>query len=89
MASSLLYQASSIMRVPPGCGLCDRVEIPVSLRKGGRIYRFVLRDKVVPEDLLIVMMKAAAFAISQGESYSGTPPARQLLDFLIKQNVVI
>ena len=77
------------MHVPPGCGQCDRVEIPVSLRKNGRIYRFVLRDKIVPEDLVVVMMKAAAFAISQGEAYAGTPPARQLRDFLIKQDTVI
>jgi hypothetical protein len=89
MARSLLYQPGATMHVPPGCGQCDRAEIPVSLRKGGRIYRFVLRDKIVPEDLVIVMMKAAAFAISQGEPYSGTPPSRQLRDFLIKQDTVI
>lgn len=77
------------MQIPPGCGQCDRTEIPVSLRKNGRIYRFVLRDKIVPEDMIIVMMKAAAFATSQGEAYSGTPPSRQLRDFLIKQDTVI
>ena len=89
MARSTLYQPGSTMLVPPGCGLCDRVEIPISLRKDGRIYRFVLRDKVVVEDIVIVMMKAAAFAISQGEPYAGTPPPRQLKDFLIKQDSVI
>jgi len=89
MARSLLYQPGSPLQVPPGCGLCDRVEVPVSLRKNGRIYRFVLRDKVVVEDIVLVMMKAAAFAISQGESYAGTPPPRQLKDFLIKQDTVI
>jgi hypothetical protein len=89
MARSLLYQDGATLHVPPGCGQCDRTEIPVSLRKGGRIYRFILRDKIVVEDMLIVMMKAAAFAIAQGEAYAGTPPARQLRDFIIKQDVVI
>lgn len=89
MARSLLYQPNPTLQVPPGCGLCDRNEVPVSLRKNGRIYRFVLRDKIVVEDILLIMMKAAAFAISQGEPYAGTPPPRQLKDFLIKQNTVI
>lgn len=89
MARSLLYQEATGLRVPPGCAQGDRVEVPVSLRKNGRIYRFVLRDKVVPEDIVLVMMKAAAFAISQGEPYAGTPPARALKDFLIKQDTVI
>lgn len=89
MARSLLYQPGTTLHVPPGCGLCDRVEIPISLRKNGRIYRFVLRDKVVVEDIVLVMMKAAAFAISQGEPYAGTPPPRGLKDFLIKQDTVI
>lgn len=89
MARSLLYQPNATLQVPPGCGLCDRTEVPVSLRKNGRIYRFVLRDKVVVEDIILVMMKAAAFAISQGEPYAGTPPPRSLKDFLIKQDTVI
>jgi hypothetical protein len=89
MTRSLLFQDGSQLTVPPGCGLCDRVEVPVSLRKDGRIYRFVLRDKVVVEDLLLVAMKAAAFAISQGEAYAGTPPSRAIRDTLIKQDVVI
>lgn len=89
MARSLLYQPNPTMQVPPGCTLCDRTEISVSLRKNGRIYRFVLRDKVVVEDIVLVMMKAAAFAISQGEPYAGTPPPRQLKDFLIKDSIVI
>lgn len=89
MAKSLLYQPNSTMQVPPGCGLCDRIEVPVSLRKNGRIYRFVLRDKIVTEDILIIMIKAAAFAISQGEPYAGTPPSRSLKDFLIKDSVTI
>lgn len=89
MAKSLLYQDTTQMAVPPGCGLNDRVEVPISMRKDGRIYHFILRDKVVPEDLLNIMVKAAAFAISQGEPYAGTPPPRSVKDFLIKTDTVI
>jgi len=89
MTRSLLFQENAQFDVPPGCGLNDRVEVPVSLRKDGRIYRFVLRDKIVVEDLLLVGMKAAAFAISQGEAYAGTPPSRAIRDTLIKTDVVI
>jgi hypothetical protein len=89
MAKSLLYQDDAPMQVPPGCGLCDRVEVPISFRKNGRIYRFVLRDKLVVEDVVVMMMKATAFAISQGEPYAGTPPPRSIKDFLIKQDTVV
>jgi hypothetical protein len=88
MARSLLFQPNPPFPVPPGCGLCARTEIPVSLRKNGRIYRFILRDKLVPEDILTVMVKGAAFAISQSEPYSVTPPSRAILDTLIKANVI-
>jgi len=89
MTRSLLFQDNPELSVSPGCGLCDRVEVPVSLRKDGRIYRFVLRDKLVVEDWLQVAVKAAAFAISQGEAYAGTPPSRAIRDVLIKTDVVI
>lgn len=89
MPKSLLYQEATQMVVPPGCSLGERVEVPVTLRKNGRLYRFMLRDKIVPEDLLNIMVKAAAFAISQGEPYAGTPPPRAVKDFLIKTDTVI
>lgn len=89
MARSLLFQDNPPFPVPPGCGLCSRIEVPVSLRKDGRIYRFILRDKLVPEDILTVMVKGAAFSISQSEPYAVTPPSRTILDTLIKDNVVI
>lgn len=89
MTRSLLFQDNPQFEVPPGCGLCDRVEVPVSLRKDGRIYRFILRDKIVVEDFLIIGVKAAAFAISQGEAFAGTPPSRAIRDTLIKTDVVI
>ena len=89
MAKPLLFQDSSQAVIPPGCALVERVEVPVSLRKNGRVYRFMLRDKIVPEDLLSIMVKAAAFSISQGEPYAGTPPPRSVKDYLIKQDTVI
>lgn len=89
MAKSLLFQDVTELRIPPGCGLGERVEVPISLRKNGRIYHFMMRDKIVPEDLLSIMVKAAAFAISQGEPYAGTPPPRAVKDFLIKTDTVI
>lgn len=89
MAKSLLYQNGSEMGIPPGCLHGVRSEVPVSVRKDGRIYHFVLRDTVVPEDVTGVMMKAAAFAISQGEPYAATPVSRALRDVLIKQNTVV
>lgn len=89
MAKSLLYQNDAGAAIPPGCFHGVRTEVPVSIRKDGRIYRFVLRDTVVPEDVTSMMMKAAAFAISQGEPYSATPVSRALRDVLIKQNTVI
>lgn len=89
MTRSLLFQENPQFEVPLGCGIAERIEVPVSLRKDGRIYRFMLRDKVVAEDLLLVGVKAAAFAISQGEPYAGTPPSRAIRDTLIKSDVVI
>lgn len=89
MTKSLLYQPNSPLQVPPGCSLCDRVEVPISLRKNGRIYRFTLRDKVVVEDVVLMLMKAAAFAVAQGEPYSATPVSRAIRDVLIKQDTVM
>lgn len=91
MTQSLLFANPPVLpySVPPGCGPCDRTEIPISIRKNGRIYRFVLRDKITVEDPYLILVKAAGFAIAQGEPYSGTPPPRTVKDFLIKSNVVI
>ena len=87
---SLLFQDGATPHIlPPGCGICDRIEVPITLRKAGRLYRFILRDKVGVDDILVIMVKAAAFAIQQGEPYSGTPPARSVKDFIIKTETVI
>jgi len=88
-AKSLLFDNVLPYSVPPGCGPCDRTEVPITMRKFGRLYHFVLRDKIAVEDPYLVLVKAAAFAISQGEQYSGLPPKRAVRDFLIKSNVVI
>jgi len=90
-AKSLLFANPPVLPygVPPGCGPCERNEIPISIRKNGRIYRFVLRDTITIEDPYLILVKAAAFAIQQAEPYSGTPPLRSVRDFLIKSNVVI
>lgn len=86
---SLLFQ-ESVFSQPPSCSaLPCRQEIPINIRKGGRIYRFVLRDKIAPEDPYLIMVKAKAFSIQTGEAYNEKPPQRSVKDFLIKSNLVI
>jgi len=87
---SILYQADSPFAEPPGCSAFPcRQEEEITLRKDGRLYRFLVRDKIVPEDPLLMLTKAAAFAIQTGEAYNGTSPSRSVKDFLIKDSVVI
>lgn len=87
---SLLFQEGSTFTEPPGCSaLPCRQEVEIKLRKNGRIYRFVVRDKVVPEDPHLMLARANAFSIQTGEAYNGTSPNRALRDFLIKDSVVI
>lgn len=88
---SLLYQPGTTPFIePPECGaLPCRSEVPITIRKFGRLYRFVLRDKVVPEDPFLVMVKATAFAIQTGEPNVGKAPDRAIKDFLIKDTVII
>jgi hypothetical protein len=85
---SLLFSAVSPFVIPPGCGP-SRTEVVQVLRKNGRLYRVVMRDKIVVEDPYLVMVKATAFALQQGETYPGTPPARGIRDFLVKTNIQI
>jgi hypothetical protein len=86
---SLLFVANATPFVDlPTCGP-GRQEIPITLRKGGRIYRFIIRDKVTVEDPYLVIVKARAFAIRTGEAFSGQAPSRTVRDFLIKSSVVI
>jgi hypothetical protein len=87
---SLLAQGVTPFVEPEGCGLepC-RTEAVFSIKKKGRIYNFVARDKIQPEDPYFVLVKATAFAIRHGEPYNGRTPGRNLKDFLIKSSVVI
>lgn len=87
---SLLYQPDSPFVNSAVCKLQPcRQEVVINLRKDGRIYRFVARDKLMPEDPYLTLVKAAAFAIQTGEAYNGTPPTRAVKDFLIKSSNVI
>jgi hypothetical protein len=88
MKSLLFKEGASPFTQPADCGPC-RLERTVTVRKNGRLYRVVVRDKVVVEDPMLVMVKVEAFAIAQGEPFVGRPPPRSIRDFLIKSNVTI
>lgn len=87
---SLLFQGVTPFVEPPTCSaLPCRTEIPITIRKNGKLYQFVLRDKIVPEDAYLILVKAAANALRTGAASVATPPARAVRDFLIKDSVVI
>jgi hypothetical protein len=87
---SLLYQGGLSVPIPPECtALPCRTEQRVSIRKNGRLYHFVVRDKITPEDPMFMLLKAAAYARKTGTSYNGRSPKRSVRDFLIKDSVVI
>jgi hypothetical protein len=87
---SLLYQGVTPFVEPPTCAAIPcRTEVPVTIRKGGKLFKFVLRDKLVPEDMYLVLLRAAAFAVQTGTANVALPPARSVRDFLIKDSVVI
>ena len=88
MAKSLLFTDDLPFGEIPGCAP-GRQEVSYSIRKFGRLYTFKLRDKICVEDPYLVLVKAEAFAIQQGEPFAGIPPERAVRDFLIKSNVVI
>jgi len=88
MKSLLFKEGASPFTQPVECGPC-RIERVVVARKNGRLYRVVIRDKIVVEDPMLVMVKAEAFAIAQGEPFVGRPPPRSVRDFIIKSSVVI
>lgn len=87
-AKSLLYSGDLPYADPPGCGL-GRQEVLVTMQSRGRLYRMVLRDKITIEDPYLVMVKATAFSIREGEAYAGKTPERSVRDFLIKSSVTI
>jgi hypothetical protein len=86
MPKSLLFTGTVPFGVPPGCGPC-RQEVNIVIRKNGRLYTLTLRDKVVVEDPYIMLVKAEAFALQQGEPFAGIVPPRDVRDFLIKNNL--
>ena len=59
------------------------------MRYKGRIYRVVLRDKVVVDDPYVTLVKAVSFAYKMGEPYQAREIQRNVKDFLIKLDVVI
>lgn len=87
---SLLFQDGAVFTEPPGCSAIPcRTEVPFTLKKGGRLYQYVLRDKIEVEDPYLVLVKAQAFAIRAGENNAGRSPERSVKDFLLKSDVVI
>lgn len=86
---SLIAQGTTPHNVPESCASRKRTEVTFSFREKGRLYKFVVRDKIIPEDPYLVLVKAAAFAIQQSEPYNGRAPERALKDFLIKNNLVL
>lgn len=88
---SLLFQSGATpFSEPSECSaLPCRQEVKIRVRKAGRIYVYTLNDKIVPEDPYLMMLRATAFSIQAGEAYNGSPPLRDVKDFLIKNTVVI
>lgn len=87
---SLIAQGKTPFTVSESCDAAAcRTEVEFSLRENGRIYHFIARDKIFPEDPYLVLVKAAAFATQQAEPYNGRTPERNVKDFLIKSNLVI
>ena len=86
MAKSLLFSNDSPLTLPPGCGP-GRQEVAVTIRKFGRLYTLKMRDKVFVEDPYVILVKAEAFALQNGEPFAGITPPRALRDTLIKSNL--
>ena len=83
---SLLFQDETNLIEPSGCGAepC-REEVEVSIRKNGRLYNFVLRDKVVPEDAYL-LARYRGFPAVQALRRNSNKPLHQIL---VKNNVII
>lgn len=87
-AKSLLFSEASVLAQPEACLPC-RQEAKVTVRKEGRLYTLVMRDKITIEDPYITLVKAAGFAVGQSEPYMGRLVPRSVRDFLIRSSVVI
>jgi hypothetical protein len=87
-AKSLLYAAIPPLSLPALCAP-GRQEVKATIMKDGRLYHLTLRDKIIPEDPYLVLVKAAAFAVKLNEPYMGRIVPRDVKDFLIKSNAII
>ncbi len=87
-ARSLLFIPGQVLDEPPECKPA-RQEVTIRVRKNGRLYTMVMRDKTVVEDPYLVQVKAAAFAIQQNEPYMGRAVPRSVRDVYIKTAVTI
>lgn len=85
---SLIYQPNSPFTYTPSCGP-KRTEVSITLEQDGRLYTMVVRDKIIVEDPYLLMVKATAFAIKEGEPYNAQRTPRDIRDFLIKNDTVV
>jgi len=85
---SVLFQPTTPFPGMTPCGPC-RAEKQFDIHKNGYIYSFVMRDKIVPEDPYLVLVKAYAFSVRYGSRYPGAEPPRRVRDYLIKSSVVV
>ena len=75
--------------IQPEVCASGRKEEEWAVKVNGKLLRFTARDKIVPEDVLLNAVKAAAFSLARAEQYRGLPPSRAVRDFFIKGNVSI
>ena len=85
---SLLFQPTTPFPGMTPCPAC-RTEQAFDIHKNGYIYSFVMRDKIIPEDPYLVLIKAQAFSVQFASQYPGAEPPRAVRDFLIKGSVVV
>lgn len=87
-ARSLLFKEGQILDEPALCGP-GRQEAVVQFVKDGRLYRATIRDKQVIEDPYLNLVKAAAFAIQEGEPYMGRVVPRASRDLFIRSSILV
>lgn len=78
---------TALMEIPPQCTPC-RTEERFTMILNGEKVTAVLRDRLLPEDLYLVLVKATAFAIARGGDYRGVPPGRAERDALVSVGVL-
>lgn len=78
---------TSSMNVPAGCTSC-RTESTFSMILNGEKVTVTLRDKILPEDPFLTMVRATAFAIARGGDYRGVPPGRDVRGDLVRGGAI-